>query len=608
MFGTGRFSAEPCTITPRRRSTVWLPLAWAFVSVAGCGTGSSTPSNQGSHPTTSVTGTAGLGAAIANAPVTLVDVAGKSSSATSAQDGTYSLNTTGMTPPFLIRVQAPSGTLYSVSADALNATTINTDLYTDLIVRSWYQAQGQSPDAGFANPAALPAPSPSNVQIISGVVSQTILVWLERAGIDTLQFDLISTPFVANGAGFDGVLHDSALNLGTGKLTISDGTTTQTSTITNDMNTGILAISSTTSNARGSSVNFVSTVVPAQAGIQTALNGMAATMASFAATINAKGTQLADTDVLPLVAGDALNDGWNQSVYAGILAGSYRYPTGSALQFQVHRIASVDLAAGRAEVAFGKTLNINGVPATSTIDQDFFFEKTGGVWLIAGDQRPCGFSFSQGSGFIVLGNPATAAPTLGANAPCPQGLFGGVSVTGGGIWNATALTKEPIDISLNYSPTPGTTVQLAIDLFSTPAVTLSSLIPAGTPITFTATPESGPAVNSVIPSPAETNEAIAITSPATTSLSKIPLGQPLQVTWTAPTTFPVDAVLFNATALNNTPGPPCVVVGPGLPGNATSDVVTIPSACNGSSVTVVNISVTVLGVNGEFTGAFLTLQ
>jgi hypothetical protein len=605
---TGRSAAKPRTISTRRRGIIGLALACALLFVAGCGAGSTPISSQGSGPTTSVTGTAALGAPIANAPVTLIDAAGKSSSATSAQDGTYSLNTTGMTPPFLIRVQGLSGTLYSVSADTLSATTINTDVYTDLIVRSWYLAQGQSPDAAFANPVAVPAPSPSNVQIISGVVLQTILVWLQRAGINTLQFNLILTPFVANGTGFDGVLHDSALNLSTGRLTISDGTTTQTSMITNYPETATLAISSTTTNARGSSVNFVSTVIPAQAALQAAVNGIGATMANFAATINAKGSQLADTDVLPLVASDTLNDGWNQSVYAGILAGSSRYPTGSALQFQVHRIASLDLTTGQAEVAFGRTLNINGLPAASTIDQAFYFEKSGSEWLIAGDKQPCSLSFSQGSGFIVFGNPAPAVPTLGASAQCSQGLFSGLTVTGGGIWNATALTKALADITLFYSPTPGTNLQLPVDLFSTPSVTLSGLMPAGTPFTFTATPVSGPAVNSVIPSPPETDERIAITSPATTSLSQITLGEPLQVTWTAPTTFPADTVLFFATASSNIPGPLCQVAPAGLPGSATSNTITIPSACNGGAVTVVNISITVLGVNGESAATALTLQ
>src|SRR5262245_5413966 len=107
-----------------------------------------------------VTGTASLGAAIADANVTLTDVNGNTISGTTASDGTFALSTITLTPPFLVRVVTtnPSGgfpagtTLYSVSADANASTTINVHVLTDLMVRSFYSAEDINVENAFANP------------------------------------------------------------------------------------------------------------------------------------------------------------------------------------------------------------------------------------------------------------------------------------------------------------------------------------------------------------------------------------------------------------------------------------------------------------------------
>ncbi|MGH9564274.1 MAG: Ig-like domain-containing protein, partial [Terracidiphilus sp.] len=134
------------------------------ITAAASGVTSAPDSLQVTTPVTSsvVTGTASMGLPIANALITLKDSAGQSVSGTTASDGTYSLITTGMTPPFLIQVQATSGNVYSVSADALTTTTVNTHVLSDLVIRSWYSAQGQSIDTAFSNPVTLPAPSVQN--------------------------------------------------------------------------------------------------------------------------------------------------------------------------------------------------------------------------------------------------------------------------------------------------------------------------------------------------------------------------------------------------------------------------------------------------------------
>ena len=109
----------------------------ASIFFIGCGnsgtsgnSGAGSGSGSGSGGTASVRGTASMGSPIVGATVTLKDSTGKSTTATTASDGTYTLNTSGMTPPYFVQVVTTSGTtFYSVSADALASTTINTTLH-----------------------------------------------------------------------------------------------------------------------------------------------------------------------------------------------------------------------------------------------------------------------------------------------------------------------------------------------------------------------------------------------------------------------------------------------------------------------------------------------
>jgi hypothetical protein len=582
-----------------------LPLALACLFLIGCSSSQSGGTGSALTPATTVSGTASVGAPIAHVFVTLKDATGNFTITRSRQDGTYELNTTGLVPPFLIQVHTSSGYLYSVSADALNSTTINTDVYTDLIARSWYMSQGESIDSAFGNPVALPAPDPASVKIVSGVFLQTVLAWLNRAGIDSSQFNLISTPFIADGTGFDSVLHNSAMNLATGKLTISDGATTQTSTITYTPGTNSLAIGSTSSGPRGSSVNFLSTVVPAQAPVQAALNSIMSTMATFTATINSRGSQLADSDVLPLLTGDALNDGLDRNTYALMLASRFRPPIVANVTygFVFRRINSLDLASGQADAVFGSTLTRNGVNAPGSPDQDIVFERTGSTWLFGGNHRIAGLSVAQGNSTIIAFIPPTQG--LFATAQAPKDSITGVKVTGGGVWNNTPLTKETASITSFFSGTP----IVNLDLFSGPDALLTNLMPAGTPVTFTVTPALGAATDYVVLSPALTNETIAFTSPVPTSLANVALDQPFQVSWMEPTTFPVKSASVIGSARSNSGGFACIFTpAPSNTSSGTTGTLVIPSTCNGSPVVRAQISVIVTGANGEVARALLILN
>jgi hypothetical protein len=567
---------------------------------------------------TAVTGTASMGLPIANALVTLKDSAGKSVTGTTAGGGTYSLTTTGMIPPFLIQVQAPSGNVYSVSADILATTTINTHVLSDLIIRSWYSAQGQDIDTAFSNPVSLPAPGVSNVQIIANAVVQSVQLWLNNAGVNTAVFNMISTPFVADGTGFDSVLHDTTVNTSTGNVIVTNGTTTQTSTITYSTSTDALTITSTTTTGATTSTNSITTLIPALPPQQTAINAINATLAGFTNAVNAKGSQVAAADVTPFMASNLLNDGENQTQYAAVLASdlvnflNLGNPNTLSLG-QVQLIKSMDLANGFADVIFSGALMQNGVSVAPLPTQvaEFWFERSGSAWLIGGDNQIARMQAVVGSG-TSEGAQTGSSTTVEALIEVPEvpignlGTLTAITVSGGSIFNNSSSFQQ----GNQYSYSGGSLIIDELFDQSSP-LSSSTIIPGGAQFLFSITPATGPVVNHTVPSNAFTNEAIAITTPANTASTAVAnyAGHTVTVDWTLPTTFAIASINFGAKFQDLTQGDPSALtcdIGQILPNNATSGTITIPSTltcATGQAVTRGDLDVQVNGVNGESTTA-----
>lgn len=333
----------------------------------------------------SVTGTAAKGTAIGGATITLVDSAGKTATATTAADGTFTLDTSGLTPPFMVKVVAGSTTLYSVSADANASTVINVTPLTDLVIRSWYSVQGNTVDSGFSKPATDPPPSPTEVKIIGNVVVQVMQLWLQNAGVDTSAtgFSLISTPFTADGTGLDQVLDETTINSSTGAISITDGTTTQNSTVTYDTSTGSVNVDTTTTGTGGASSSSTGTTIPISSAQQSAFDAITAMLNTFAGIVNTKGAALTDTDILPYLDANLLNEGLDQAQFAASVATQFR---GVTVSFAVESIASLDTTNGIADVNF--TLTQTQGSASQTQQTEFYFkQQTDGSWLLYGDQR-----------------------------------------------------------------------------------------------------------------------------------------------------------------------------------------------------------------------------
>lgn len=591
-----------------------------------------------------------MGSPIVGATVTLKDSTGKSTTATTASDGTYTLNTSGMTPPYFVQVVTTSGTtFYSVSADALASTTINTSVLTDVIVRSWFTAQGVNPNSAFANPVTNPPPSPLAVQVISTTVIDVVQLWLNNAGVAVTtgtpsgsQVNIISSTYVANGTGLDAVLGlaTDTVDSNTGAVTqisISNGTTTQVSSPT--YSAGSLTVNTTTTSGGATSSEAVTGSVPNTVQ-QNALNAIDAQITSLENIINSKGTALSASDFLPFFASDYLNDGNNNAAEAANYAQSV---AGGTVAFQVLLVKSLDTTKGLADITF--TLNVSSQSQTT----EWFFKNEGGSWLLYGDQRIAQLDVQQltwnNEGFSNLGdiaviNAGFTAPVgivqTGAigNTNC-SGTLQTVSpntVTGGGsIWPSTPCgspSNPPPFITtgnLNYGGTnSGGQGQQTTDEFAIDSKPLSTLLAAGTPFTFNLVPVSGSPITYTSPVNSGTNESITITSVSQGSstipssgigtLTNYTLGQPVTFNWTLPQTFAIASVKYSVTVFDFVPGTgtgnSCGGNGTFVPINTTSGTLNIPATdtCTGNPIKSMDLDAVVMGVNGEMARATVFIQ
>lgn len=549
-------------------------------------------------PASTVTGTAAMGAPLAGVTVTLEEASGATSrTAVTAADGTFSLDSTGMTPPFLLSVMPNSGTpLYSVSADSNATTTANLTPLTDLTIRSWYAAQGLTMDAAFAAPASAVPPSPTQLQPVLTFVQNQVQLWLNQQNL-AANFNLISTPFAADGTGLDKVLDLTTItNTSNGSaLKVADGTTTQNTTLTYTPASDSVTATTTTTSGNSSSTSTSTTAVPVSTPQATALASILAQTAAMSQVFTAKGSQLAATDIEPFMSSTLLFQGLNEDQFAAELVTDAR---GNSAAVTVSNLNSLDAANGKANAHMVFHLG----QAQLSADMNWIF--TNGVWLLNGDERPAGLDLSAAYNVDQQGTSLSPQSAVNADVKAAPGLVTAATVSGSVFGSSTTLAPNSQQVE-TFAPTPGGTLSVTFDNFNANA-TLTSLIPAGTAFTFNLTTTNGP-LSYTLYSNANTTEGIQLTNVSTTSLSSLSLGASNAFTWTLPKTFPIASIELKADSYNGDPQAAsttdCRNTVQMSNISATSGSITVPGTCNGAVVNV-SIEVNVTGLNGEETQVF----
>jgi hypothetical protein len=609
---------------------------WVSGTVAGAAFNTlDTPSCSTISVTSVVTGRASLGAAIAGANVTLTDVNGNMVFGTTASDGSFTLSTATLTPPFLVKVVTasqsggfPAGTiLYSVSADANASTNINVHVLSDLMVRSFYSAQNLDVDNAFTGPTGInAAPTAVAVQSLANLVIPAVQLWLTNAGVTATggaptndSINLISSPFVAYPpgvippGGLDAVLHEIASEAvnGTGAVT---GITITGGTITETISPAYVAdaiklSTNTTDSSTGTGSSELFTGLALSGTLQPVIDGINTSLALFRTTINTKGAALTGADLLPSYAPDFVNDGTTAIEDANQTAMDVAGSTINSLELV--GINSFNSTTNVADVIF--SFNISFGAQTEIGTDTLVFKLEGGTWLQYGNQRIAEASVAAQS------RTAQGGQSLGPGVFSGQYVSAGVRVdTSFGVTGAAVSGPVPIwDGALfrllfqNAQVIEGG--RTFNDFFRLSQKLTPGQVPAGTPFTLGIVSPTFGNQQYQVTTNAFTSEVIQFlgisSAPGNGPLSSV-VGQTKAYTWTLPQTYARSQVNLFAYIYDgpvNNPASHSCVIGSNthLDANSTSGSINIPanmSACGlNASVQIqqVNVFLEVEGVNGE---------
>ncbi len=548
-------------------------------------------------------GTAAAGAAIADATVTLKDREGASASAVTGAGGAFTLDTAGLAPPFLLKVDLPQGgSLYGVATEAGVA---NLHPLTDLILRTWYGVKGIDLATAFAAlDSTTPMPTALEVELLEGLVRRAIQKWLVDRGIDPATFDLIRSSFAADGTGFDAILDGTTVAPDGSSLSITDGTATQDSSFTLSSVSGTVTVDTTVSSPTGTSTCQDGTALPADGAMQDAVAGALATVESLRSRANARGAALTATDLAAFATADYLDGGMSRAWWTADTATGLRGATMGPVDLR--SVVSFDAVAGI--VVLDLLFPLTAGSAHEDAKARMSFKKTGSAWLIHGDRRiadlQVGVEFRTDYFPWGVDGPRKHVQV---DVDPPVGTVQSVTITGGGIFNGTPVPKGSSTRISTVKPTPSTELDLEFDMFYT-GLDVPAFPAPGTEFQVTVTPVSGPAQVYTVVSGGTTTESISILEPTGSSLvTDAHPGTPFTARWTRPTTFAVDRLEFSGTGYSANFSKDVRSAGVVSP-TATEGTVTIPTTAGGETVTSADFYLSFTGPNGELIVVIYSFQ
>ena len=573
-------------------------LALAAASLAGCGGGSSSNHNT---TVTTVSGTAAAGAAIANATIVIEDRNGLTRQGLTDVNGNYSFSVTGMSAPFLIQVaNGANGPLFSV---ATGVGTANVTPYTHLIVLEFYALQGTTPFAAYATPSLFAPPTPASIGLIDELVERTIQKWLLDEGIDPEQFDLLTTRFTANGQGFDAVLEESTVDLTTGPTAITDGTITQTSTYSIPVPNQIVVVNVVTGPS-GTTTTSDQTLVPIGTSdpLTAPLTAANDQLDSLRTMVNTKGSTLADTDFVPFLTDDALQDGEDVALLSADLATQLRGVTIDDVR--VSRVYAQDAPNGLLEVEFLLRERFSNETATQRMRTQFKQVTSSSPALLFGNQLPAAVSGRLVTRVDSTPTGTTQTLELEARALAPTTTVTKVTVSDdAGVFTAQDLVLEPTPVTRTIKPTSNASddFQLVEDSFLLASGALAPPPPPPVVFTYTIEPAAGLPVPATTTSTGATTEFLTVMSPSGHLLADAQLGGTLTVSWLPPQSFAVDHVTLTGVIFDGINNLETISADERLiSSTATSAHLSFPAQFSGGAAVVVAIfTLTLEGPSGE---------
>lgn len=174
------------------------------LTLISCG-GSDGDGDEGGDTASTLSGTAATGVPI-DGEILVTDISGSTATAVIDESGNYTVDVTGMSPPFIIAA-IPSDTMLATQYSFASQANITVNV-TPLTTLTLFNASGQADlsviQADWEN--AFSGITQAQIDSAQAIVNANFGGLFSGLGLDPAAFDLFSSPFNADGTGFDGLL------------------------------------------------------------------------------------------------------------------------------------------------------------------------------------------------------------------------------------------------------------------------------------------------------------------------------------------------------------------------------------------------------------------
>jgi hypothetical protein len=554
-------------------------------------------------PATTLCGTAAQGAALAGRTVEIKDQNGVFLTGTTGPDGKFSIALqSGLTPPLMVRVETGVGQyLYSIASVA-NTTTANVHPYSNLIVQSYYQAEGLDPDLTFENLSSTsPTPSSFETEIIQTIVNRFLELWVASEGLDPNTFDFLTTPFDADGTQFDLILDQTTIMpVGSDtQITITNvgATVTQTTMVSVNGSTKEMTASTQVTEGGITSTHFDSGIIvqPSPSAMQSALAGCNTTLEQYRTAANAQGAALSYTNLLPYYSANYLHGGEDENFSAGMGAEDMRGITTDS--FSIHRVTHFD------EIHQVLSAVARHVAGPVENHWELAMKDEAGTWILYGDQENIGTYMTCISRRAYSGGgPPVDSKWLEFWIWCfGTNIINSATVSGG------PLTNEPLNLIFSQNelvqadPLPAAPMQFTKNERGLQHQLAGNYPAVGTPFTLSIDTTSG-VVTRIRNLSQWTDWLTTLSGPTGHTLTDANLGSVLTINWTLPSTnppqFSINEICAIATMGNGT-GTAEIDCNETLSITSTTATFNLPTQLNSQPLSWVLIHVNIDGRHGE---------
>ena len=596
------------------RQSLRFVLLGAGLFVTACGGGGG---GGGSATSASISGTVATGAPLLNAEVTVKDRDGTTiTTRTGATDGRYVLSVNGLAPPYFVRVD--DGSVDGLLSVGWQPGVVNVTPLTSMAVHLYYQAhQLDVLTAWNEYSSGMPVPTRAAMLSIGDQMERVLTPYLLAYGETDDDFDVVTSPFAADGSGFDEVLGMSEYGFGMTSAVLwiddSNGATSANSETDFAVDTDTGRITATSyidenSGWRRTAVDVITLPLGAgEADVDAALSGVETTLRDMVAVMNRRGVLLTGADLMPFYSSDYLNDGLDAALETSHIA----VGIGGTFSFLgAMRVVSYDAANGQIAVKFAIKISAGGVSDVAELpdinDDGYVFTRApDGSWKFYGNQRP---AFVAVKGMVL--NDYSAATSLNPGPNVNLQLLFEARALPGQIETATVYGDIPpsgpqtVTLSLTNvdelgeryaydrswmlgQPTPGTDYLFTLWMAG-----------FGDPLQITLPLPSAPEVGLHLTGYDDMAYGDCLADPDYRTIGFVHPGTPLEVEWDAPATLAAGKVSLFATVFAGFTSQQVDADTP-ISRTATSGRITIPATVLGQAVTGVEIVVVATGKNGE---------